>query len=306
MSDHLDFSLVQLRYFVECAELGNISEAAQKLHASQSTVSAAVIRLERQLGVQLLHRHRARGVTVTPAGRRLLNEARALLRQARNLKFCGDSANDVVGQLDVGFAVEVAPFLLPVVYKMVGRRYGELTLNLREAGVEQLSQLLREGRCELAVTYDLMPSEFVFQPLVDLPVYALVPDEDPLAVAGTATLGELAARPLIALDCPRTMRYLARLFDAVPPVITTSSLETTRGLVAAGAGFALTHQPAEHATTLDGSRVRAVRVIGDVPALSLGVAMMPDLAVSSRAEAFVDVLKSVVLSNGSAAAVRIA
>lgn len=91
MSDRLGFSLTQLRYFVVSAELGNISEAAERLCASQSTVSSAVMKLERQLGVQLLLRHHARGVTLTPSGRHLLREARALLGQARNLKAQGDA-----------------------------------------------------------------------------------------------------------------------------------------------------------------------------------------------------------------------
>lgn len=91
MSDGLGFSLAQLRYFVVSAEVGNISEAAERLCASQSTVSSAVMRLERQLGVQLLLRHHARGVTLTPSGRHLLREARDLLGRARNLKARGDA-----------------------------------------------------------------------------------------------------------------------------------------------------------------------------------------------------------------------
>ncbi|MFF3631567.1 LysR family transcriptional regulator [Streptomyces sp. NPDC002164] len=299
MNDRLGFSLTQLRYFVVSAELGNISEAAEKLCASQSTVSSAVMRLERQLGVQLLLRHHARGVTLTPSGRHLLREARALLGQARNLKAQGDAlAGDTTGQLDVGFFFSIAPFLLPLVHRMLRERHAELQLNPHEAFADRLLGLLQDGRCELAVTYDFLANDSRFHPLVDLPVYALLADGDPMGRAGAIGLDELAARPLVTLNAPTVLRHFEKMFASagvpMPRVMTTASPETMRGLVAAGSGFALMYQRTPNMTTLDGGRVRAVEIAGDLPSLSLGVAMMPDLIMSGRGRAFVDVLRSAV------------
>ncbi|MFF3734347.1 LysR family transcriptional regulator [Streptomyces sp. NPDC002476] len=299
MNDRLGFSLTQLRYFVVSAELGNISEAAEKLCASQSTVSSAVMRLERQLGVQLLLRHHARGVTLTPSGRHLLREARALLGQARNLKAQGDAlAGDTTGQLDVGFFFSIAPFLLPLVHRILRERHAELQLNPHEAFADRLLGLLQDGRCELAVTYDFLSGDSRFHPLVDLPVYALLADGDPMGRAGTVGLHELAARPLITLNAPTVLRHFEKMFAGagvpMPRVMTTASPETMRGLVAAGSGFALMYQRTPNMTTLDGGRVRAVEIAGDLPSLSLGVAMMPDLIMSGRGRAFLDVLRSAV------------
>ncbi|WP_335937449.1 LysR family transcriptional regulator [Streptomyces sp. PTD5-9] len=305
MTDRLGFSLTQLRYFVVSAELGNISEAAEKLCASQSTVSSAVMRLERQLGVQLLLRHHARGVTLTPSGRHLLREARALLGQAGKLKAQGDAlASDTTGQLDVGFFFPIAPFLLPLVHRMTRERHAGLQLNVHEAPADRLLRFLQDGRCELAVTYDFLAGDSRFRPLVDLPVHALLADGDPLGAAGPIAgagpvgLDELAARPLVTLNAPAVLRHVERIFSAagvrMPQVIAVAGVETMRGLVAAGAGFALMYQRASHMTTLDGGRVRAVEIAGDPPSLSLGVAMMPDLTLSGRGRAFVEVLRSAV------------
>ncbi|MFF9649653.1 LysR family transcriptional regulator [Streptomyces sp. NPDC014622] len=299
MNDRLGFSLTQLRYFVVSAELGNISEAAEKLCASQSTVSSAVMRLERQLGVQLLLRHHARGVTLTPSGRHLLREARALLGQARNLKARGDAlAGDTTGRLDVGFFFSIAPFLLPLVHRMLRERHAELQLNPHEAFADRLLGLLQDGRCELAVTYDFLSGDSRFHPLVDLPVYALLADGDPMGRAGAMGLDELAARPLVTLNAPTVLRHFEKMFAGagvpMPRVMTTASPETMRGLVAAGSGFALMYQRTPNMTTLDGGRVRAVEIAGDLPSLSLGVAMMPDLIMSGRGRAFLDILRSAV------------
>ncbi len=79
-------SLRQLDYFVIAAEIGTMTGAAQRLHVSQSAVSLGIAELERQLGVQLLLRCKAKGLTLTEAGRLLLPGARALLARAEKLQ----------------------------------------------------------------------------------------------------------------------------------------------------------------------------------------------------------------------------
>ena len=75
-------TLRHLELFVAACDAGGIGAAARQVHASQSTVSAAIQDLESQLGIDLLVR-RPGGVAVpTPAGRRLLAEARSLLGHA--------------------------------------------------------------------------------------------------------------------------------------------------------------------------------------------------------------------------------
>lgn len=70
-----------IRYFVAVAETANITRAAERLHISQPSLSAAIKQLERQLDVQLLGRH-GRRVSVTPAGELLLQRGRELLEHA--------------------------------------------------------------------------------------------------------------------------------------------------------------------------------------------------------------------------------
>ncbi|MFC6518521.1 LysR family transcriptional regulator [Undibacterium arcticum] len=87
MIDHnaVPFSLRQIRYFLATAETLSITEAAHRLHISQPSVSTTISALEEMFGTQLFIRHHAQGMSLTPAGRLLASEARALLKQSEEL-----------------------------------------------------------------------------------------------------------------------------------------------------------------------------------------------------------------------------
>ena len=80
------FTLRQLEYFVACVDAGSIAGAAASLNVSQPTVSVAINKLEDQLGMQLLLRHHAQGVSVTAAALRLVQSARSLLSHASDVQ----------------------------------------------------------------------------------------------------------------------------------------------------------------------------------------------------------------------------
>ncbi|MEK0266189.1 LysR family transcriptional regulator [Stenotrophomonas rhizophila] len=62
-----NMTLRQLRYFAEAAELGQFSQAARKLHVSQSVITTAVAQLEASLGLKLFDRM-PHGVGLTAEG----------------------------------------------------------------------------------------------------------------------------------------------------------------------------------------------------------------------------------------------
>lgn len=77
--------ITELRGFCAAAELGSVGRAALRLNMSQPALSKRLQALERLAGVELLERS-ARGVTLTPAGRRLYEEAQRLLAHAESLE----------------------------------------------------------------------------------------------------------------------------------------------------------------------------------------------------------------------------
>ena len=70
-----------LRAFITVAEEASVTKAAERLHISQPPLSRHIKQLEDELGITLFIRHR-QGVTLTEAGQRLLEKARALAAAA--------------------------------------------------------------------------------------------------------------------------------------------------------------------------------------------------------------------------------
>ena len=87
--------LYQLRSFVEVAELGHLTRAADKLHISQPALSAQIKALEDELGMELFDR-KPNGMVLTGAGKQLVTEAQGLLSAAQTLR---DHARAIKGEI---------------------------------------------------------------------------------------------------------------------------------------------------------------------------------------------------------------
>ncbi len=96
-----------LRYFVAVLEAGSLSRAAGSLYIAQPALTAQLKKLEAELGTQLLERSHA-GVTPTPAGLQLYEDARRLLSDAAAMR----ERIQRLPQGPEGSVTIAAPFLL--------------------------------------------------------------------------------------------------------------------------------------------------------------------------------------------------
>jgi DNA-binding transcriptional LysR family regulator len=139
----------ELRTLCAAAELGSLGRAAIRLHASQPALSKRLANLEALAGATLLERS-TQGVKLTPAGRRLYDEARKLLEQA-----------DRINEILAGLARAGGPVRLAASHSasdaFVAGLLGHLN-QLRAAPVELISanstvvrDLVADGRADLGV-----------------------------------------------------------------------------------------------------------------------------------------------------------
>lgn len=241
----ITFTLRQLAYFVAAADRGSVAEAARGLNVSQPSVSTAIAKLEDLFGVQLFLRHHAHGVSLTPAGQPLLADARSLLAYAAELAERARGLGEAVrGRLDVGCFVTIAPSFMPAIVMGFTRDYPQVDVRLHEGHQDELLRGLESGRFTVALLYDVeLGGHLDVQPLVDLPPYALLPGDHPLAARESASLRQLSAEPMVLLDVPPSREYFTSLFlkAGLEPQVRfrSASIETVRGMVGNGVGYSL-------------------------------------------------------------------
>jgi DNA-binding transcriptional LysR family regulator len=284
------FTLAQLQYFVAAAEIGNISAAAARLHTSQSGMSTAIQRLERDLGCALFIRQHARGITLTASGRQLLGKAQDLLRQAGELQEMGQELqSSTAGRLSAGFFVTLAPVYVPRILPRLRAAHPELTVQVLEADGVTLHQALRTGACDIALTYGLdIGEDMAFETVARARPYALLSEHHPVAGRSTATLEQLAQTPMVLLDLPEPAHLMLGMFERAgvtpPEIIRTTSLETMRGLVAAGDGFAIVNQRLRPQDPF-GTQVHTVEISG-AEEVTLGLLRLAGLRPNRRMQVF--------------------
>jgi DNA-binding transcriptional LysR family regulator len=145
--------LRQLRYFMVVAEERSVTRAASRLHLTQPPLSAQLARLEHELGVTLLVRHR-RGVDLTEAGSHLLEHARLLLA---GMDAATDSVRRLgegrVGRLTCAFgSATVWSVLAPLLRRYHDER-PDVVVDFVEDGPDGVVEHLRARRADVGVLH---------------------------------------------------------------------------------------------------------------------------------------------------------
>ncbi|MFJ5222056.1 LysR substrate-binding domain-containing protein [Streptomyces sp. NPDC088400] len=182
-----------LRYFVAVAEELHFGRAAARLHMSQPPLSRAIKQLESDVGAGLLQRSAA-GVTLTPAGTALLDEARTLLGRADRVRVrvaaAAGAANITVGIL--GDGSDRGATRLAAAYR---RRHPGVEVRVRETDLTDPTCGLRAGLVDVALTRGPFDETgLTVHELRADPVGAVLRADDPLAGRDRLKLADLADR----------------------------------------------------------------------------------------------------------------
>ncbi|MFF7441855.1 LysR family transcriptional regulator [Streptomyces sp. NPDC008122] len=185
--------LRSLRYFVAVAEELHFGRAATRLHMSQPPLSRAIKQLESDVGAPLFTRS-PKGVTLTPVGSVLLDEARALLDHADRVRVRLSAAAGVetitVGILGDGTDPGVAR--LAAAYR---RSHPGIDIRIRDTDLTDPTCGLRAGLVDVALTrapFD--ETALTVRVLRSDPVGAVLNADDPLARRDGLRLAELGDR----------------------------------------------------------------------------------------------------------------
>ncbi|MGI5125329.1 LysR family transcriptional regulator [Pseudonocardia sp. CA-107938] len=183
-----------LRYFVAIADERHFGRAAERLRIAQPSLSRAVQRLERELGATLLLRSAA-GVSMTPAGAALYDEARTVLDQVEHATERVAAAASGPSTLTVGSLAGVLGDAGSLLMEAFRESHPDVEVRVRESDFTDPSCGLRAGLVDVSITMaPFDASGLRVHELRSDAVAVVMRADDPLATRAELTGAELADR----------------------------------------------------------------------------------------------------------------
>lgn len=141
----------QLEYIVAIAENKSISKAAETLFISQSGLNQQLIKLEKELGIQLFDRNK-HFLRPTQAGELYVKNAVEILKIKRNTySLLNDLKHDAIGEISLGLTHEHGIELFTEIFTAFNQRYPGITFSLTEAIVSKQNEMLLNGQLDLGI-----------------------------------------------------------------------------------------------------------------------------------------------------------
>lgn len=253
--------LRHLRYFIAVAEELNFRRAAERIHIDQTSLSRAVRDLEEQLGVPLFSRL-PRKLHLTPAGLRLLKEARTLLIRFERIKRTVRQTHILYqAPLRIGVADGIAQPKLSECLSGWRAVAPEVPLELAEMRASELIGALKSEEIEVGFSFGIPDDEAIAQaPAWRYRLMAVLPRAHELASREIVALSDLLAFPLLSCNEECLPGLLWQMRTIVRKYIDRATLAGEAGTlsgyvtrIAAGAGVGLGDEG--HAQTLRRSDV---------------------------------------------------
>ncbi|MBS0566217.1 MAG: LysR family transcriptional regulator [Proteobacteria bacterium] len=197
-----------LRTFVNVVERGSMAAAARALDITPAAVAQQIRTLEREIGVTLIARV-GRTVSVTEEGARILERARALLRDVADLRsIANDSA--VSGELRLGACPTALAGMLPDILARMVAKFPQINVFIRPGYSAEMYRAVEAGELDAALVLQApyaLPKTCDWQLLREEPLVLIAPKK----YAGRDPHELLANEPLIRYD---RNQWGGRLADA--------------------------------------------------------------------------------------------
>lgn len=231
-------SLEQWRCLATVVEAGGYAQAAEVLHKSQSSVTYAVQKLERTLGVKVFE-IQGRKAVLTPTGQMLYARARVLLEEASSLERAARRAS-AGWELEIAIAVETLypTWLMFECLHRFGLESPQTRIEWFETVLGGAPEALRNGSVDLAIT-PRVPPGFNGEPLAEVRFIPVAHPDHPLHRLGRElTMRDLRKhRHLLVRDTSSQRDKRANTLHAERRWVVTN-MSTSIGAASRGHGFA--------------------------------------------------------------------
>jgi LysR family carnitine catabolism transcriptional activator len=286
----------QLKAFALAGQLGSFAQAARVLSVTQPSFSVLIRELEHDLGMRLFERT-TRSCRLTSAGASLHEEIHRVLHDLEDVYL---HAKEISAGRRGRLSVAAVPSLaFGIMTKALGdyhRLYPDVRILLREEANESVVAAVRQDAVELGVACLLAPdAELSFLPLFSDRLVVIAPHGHP-AVQGPVTWRTLSRHPMIMIGAGLTERAIRNSNLKVTPAFEVAHMATAMAMVRHGMGITLI--PTSALDGLNTTGLQCVPMAGDMARRDLGILCRRRKPLSAAANAFIEVLRTVVPADG--------
>lgn len=257
-------SLPELRVFMALAESGHFTRAAERLGMSQSSLSAALGKLERVLGARLFDRH-TRACRLTDAGTALLPAAQRLVADWDHLVAdARDFGRFARGRVAIAAPNAQCALMLPPVIRRFRDSHPGVRVELHDVPEHEVHALVRGGTADLGIaTQTDARSDLVATPLNADEFIAVMAPSHPVAARRTLEWAQVAREDVIGYLPGNPVRRLLEEKLAERGIVLNYTFEialpwTMMGLAREGLGVAVVTMALRPLAQWHGLEVRTV------------------------------------------------
>jgi len=191
--------LKKLRAFCQVAKHGSVTKAAERLFASQPTISLQIQALEREMDVTLFERNGPQ-ITLTVEGKILYELSEPLVQSVDHLHetFSAHCGNLSTGELSIAAGESTILYVLPKPVQKFTTQYPGIKIRLaNETGRDGL-EMLRNNDIDIAIGSMLeIPEDIDYEPIVSYNPVLIAPKDHPLSTIKDINLSHISPYGLI-------------------------------------------------------------------------------------------------------------
>lgn len=232
-----------LTTFIQVAESGSFTRAAEILGYSQPTISVQIKQLEKELGVQLFDRI-GHTVSLTDGGRDALMYAQQICRISQEMIQGSRDRKDARGVIRVAMPDSLCTPLIADHFREFQKTYPNLSLNIITTGTSEMYDMLDHNEADIVCTLDshLNDVSYIIAAEQKIEAHFVCAAHHPLAASEKVTLQQLMEEPFLLTEKGKSYR---RLMDEIfagrglelQPVLEMGNTDLICDLVGEGIGL---------------------------------------------------------------------
>ncbi len=237
----MDFK--KLETFIQVAEQGSFTKAAEKLGYTQSAVSFQIKQLEENLNTVLFERIN-HNIKLTPKGRDILNLAHKMIALAGDIEKTASETNEIRGTVRIAMADSLCHFIFWDNFSSFHKLYPNIKLKVISTSTEEMFRLAKQNDIDLVFTLDkhIYDTNYVIFKEHEINTSLIAASKSALTLKDEMSLDEIKNIPMILTEKGMSYRrileeYAAKKSVELDPLLEIGDTDLICHLVEQDAGI---------------------------------------------------------------------